>query len=407
MQMKVAVAGAGIGGLALALGAARAGHEVVVCERAAAIGEVGAGIQVSPNAARILDRWGLRQQFERIAVHPSRIVIRRWSDDSELRSITLGEACAARFGHRYANVHRHDLVSLLAGAIGEQAGVTLRFGHAVAGVERGAEGRGAALLLSDGSAVEADVVVGADGIHSAVRSMLFGATPSRFSGAVAYRALVPRERVAHLPVEVTNRLGPDRHVVTYLVGPGGRWLNLVCVVPEASWDLESWTEQGSVDALRAEFEGWSSELAAVLEQVEAPVHRWALHDRPPLERWSDGAATLLGDACHPMLPFMAQGACQAIEDAAVLVACLGELPAAPAHDAVAAALRRYEGARLARTATVQRLSWHNRVLYHLPDGDEQADRDRAYRSGGDDLAAFDWLYGHDVDGDVDGDRPLS
>ncbi len=397
--MRVAIAGGGVGGLGLALAAARAGHEVVVCERAPQISEAGAGIQVSPNAARVLDQWGLRRELEQIAVHPTRIVIRRWSDDSELRSITLGDACAQRFGHRYANVHRHDLVGLLADALAAQPRVSVRLGQVVAGVERGGPGSTPALLLAGGGAVEADVVVGADGIHSVVRSALFGATPSRFSGAVAYRALVPRERVAHLPMEVTNRLGPDRHVVTYVVGARGQWLNLVCVVPESSWDLESWTEEGSVDALRAEFDGWSPELHAVLGHVDAPVHRWALHDRPPLERWSDGAATLLGDACHPMLPFMAQGACQAIEDAAALVACLDRVASAPTWEAVAGTLRRYEAARMARTSMVQRLSWRNRDLYHLPDGAEQAQRDHGYREAGDDLGAFDWLYGHEVDVD--------
>lgn len=394
--MKVAIAGGGVGGLAAALAAARSGHEVVVCERAEQIAEVGAGIQISPNAARVLDHWGLRERFERVAVHPSRIAIRRWSDDSELRSITLGDVCAARFGHRYANVHRHDLVDLLATAVAEHPRASIRLGRRAIGAHRGDSGSPPALMFDDGDAVEADVVVGADGIHSAVRGALFGVAPSRFSGAVAYRALVDRDRVAHLPIEVTNRLGPDRHVVTYVVGVGARWLNLVCVVPEPSWDLESWTEEGSVDVLRAEFDGWSGELQAVLEHVDAPVHRWALHDRQPLERWSGGAVTLLGDACHPMLPFMAQGACQAIEDAAVLVASLDAIAASPTHQAIADALRRYESARLARTATVQRLSWRNRELYHLPDGPAQARRDDAYRQGGDDLGAFDWLYGHDV-----------
>lgn len=380
--MNVVVVGAGIGGLAAAVALSRAGHEVVVCERARELREVGAGVQLSPNAARLLETWGLGTRLWDLAVQPQRIVIRRWRDDEVLRAMPLGEAFTQRYGCPYANIHRHDLVTVLAEALAGVSGVSLRLGVEVTGVEV------TGVRLADGSTIRADVVVGADGIHSVIRASLFGPTPSRFSGAVAYRALIPRALVADLPIEVNNRLGPDSHVVTYFIGRDARLLNLVCVVPEPNWDVESWTEPGSVEELRAAFTDWSPELRRLLDLVEAPVFRWALHDREPLSEWGSGAVTLLGDACHPMLPFMAQGACQAIEDAAVLAACL--------DDDVETSLRRYEAARRPRATKVQSLSWRNRETYHLADGPLQERRDTAYAELGDDLTSFDWLYGHDV-----------
>ncbi len=253
--------------------------------------------------------------------------------------------------------------------------------------------------MAGGDTVEADVVVGADGIHSAVRGALFAPTPARFSRLAAYRALVPREAVADLAVEVTNRMGPGRHVVSYFVGRHRQYYNLVCVVPETTWDVESWTEPGSLDDLRAHFAGWSAGLSRLLEHVVEPVYRWALHDRQPLAAWSQGTATLLGDACHPMLPFMAQGACQAIEDAVVLTRCLDA-----AGDDAPGALRRYEALRLPRTARLQQLSWRNATTFHLPDGDDQHARDARLATGGDSAGANDWLYGYDaLTVDLDGD----
>ena len=395
--MRVAIAGAGIGGLATALALARTGHEVVVCERSDAQGEVGAGIQISPNAVRALEALGVRSGFDRIAVHPERIVVRRWADDAVLRSMPLDGAFVDRFGERYANVHRGELAQVLADALRDHhPDVRVVRGVQVVGVSTDDTGESAALQLGDGSTVEADVVVGADGIRSAVRTSLFGATPSRFSGGVAYRALIPTDRLPGHPVEVSNRLGPDSHVVTYFVGAGARWLNLVCIVPEPLWDVESWTEPGSVDDLRRSFDGWSEPLRRVLALVDEPVFRWALHDRPPLERWGAGAVTLLGDACHPMLPFLAQGACQALEDAVVLARQLAVVDPSAGAAARCAALRRYEEIRRPRTDKVQRASWRNREVYHLPDGEEQRRRDAGYAAAGDDPSAFDWLYGHHV-----------
>lgn len=391
--MKVAIAGAGIGGLSVALALARRGHEVVVCERADDVSQLGAGLQISPNAARALDDLGVGSDFDRIAVRPSRLVIRRWQDDTELRSVPLGAAIIERYGRGYANVHRGELAAMLAAVLRrDHPDVRLLHDSAVEGVATDADGS-PSLLLADGSAIDADVVVGADGIRSAVRTSLFGPKPSRFSGAVAYRALIPRRSLPNEEIEVTNRLGPGSHVVTYFIGADAQWLNLVCVVPEPVWDIESWTELGDADALLAEFMAWSPRLRGVLRHVQAPVYRWALYDRPPLERWGVGGVTLLGDACHPMLPFLAQGACQALEDAVVLADELDQVPDSCRPAMVAEALRRYEATRRPRTAKVQTASWRNRDLYHLVDGEEQRRRDAAYTAAGADLSAFDWLYG--------------
>jgi len=384
--MHVAIGGAGIGGMTLAALLIRGGHEVTLVEKAQEFGEVGAGIQISPNGSRVLHHLGLGEGLAAIGTKPERIVLRRWKDDHELFVRRQGDAPIERYGFPYYNVYRPDLVSLLASRL---EGVTTRFGTEVVGAST-SESYGE-LRLADGSSIPADVVIGADGIHSAVRDSLFAAVPSRFSKYIAYRALVPRSAVSDLAIDVTNRMGPDSHLVTYFVGRDQAWHNLVCVVPEETWDVEGWNEPGDPAELRAHFADWSSEVNALLDHVIEPVHRWALFDREPMPTWHTGRVALLGDACHAMLPFMAQGACQAIEDAAVLCRLLRDPVDIPA------ALARYTAVRQPRAAELQRRSWKNATVYHLPDGPDQDRRDAAYASVGeaDGARAFDWLYGYD------------
>lgn len=388
-DVKIAIVGAGIGGLAAAAFLETRGHDVHVFESARELGDVGAGIQISPNGSRLLHRLGIGDELAAVGTTPDRVVIRRWSDDAQLSETPLGARASQRWSAPYYNVYRPDAIEILATACRRS---NINLGHRLVKVDH--ESSRPTLMFDNGRDFTADLVVGADGIHSRVRHDLFGDQPTRFSGWVAYRALVPRAAVADLAVEVTNRLGPSAHIVSYFVGRDQRYLNLVCISHDPTWSIESWAEPGDKEILQARFADWSPKVRAILERVEPHVFRWALHDRRPLDEWSRGAVTLLGDSAHPMVPFMAQGACQAIEDAAVLARALDEDPD------VERALNLYESTRRPRTAAIQSRSFANATTYHFADGPEQRERDDAYARisarGDDVLANFDWLYGHDA-----------
>jgi salicylate hydroxylase len=387
--MRIIIIGAGIGGLAAALTLQRAGFEVQVFEQAAELREVGAGIQISPNASRILHRLGLEQPMRRMGVRPHAIVIRRWDDGRELARQPLADACERTFGAPYYNFHRADLLDLLSAAVPH--GV-IQMDHRCVGLTQHADR--VEVQFHNSAVADADLVVGADGIHSTVRNAIIGPESPRFSGHVAYRGLVPADRMAHLGVEMAANVwwGPDHHFVHYYVGAGARYHNWVALTP-GEWRVESWTARGQVaDALK-EFEGWHPQIRAIISAVET-TNRWALYDRDPLPRWTVGRVTLMGDAAHPMLPYMAQGAVQSIEDAAVLAKCLEH---AGAHD-VGAALIRYEQTRKPRASQCQDGSRRNAVMFHLADGEEQRSRDANLASSATaPLPQNAWLYGHDVE----------
>src|ERR1700758_2657991 len=361
--MRVIIVGGGIGGLTAAIALRQTGWSVQVIERAEQFGEVGAGVQLGPNATRVLKRLGLGEKLDEIAVAPEAVRFLRWADDAVLTECQL----RGRFGAPYYTLHRPDLIEILAAA---QPSEDMMLGTEVTDVS--ATRGGAAVSTADGTRLEADLVLGCDGTHSTVRSRAIGDVPARFSGMCAYRAVVSSNGVEQT---VRNWLGPDRHLVAYPVGRGGRYLNLVCVDTASDWQTESWTAPGDPDELRNAFKGWSPELTSLLDRVTAPIYRWGLYDRKPLATWLAPAIALLGDACHPMLPFMAQGAAQAIEDAGVLAQCLAG--GADLGDA----LRGYEQLRLPRASRIQRLSYDNNVVYHLADGPEQRARDDAMLRG--------------------------
>ena len=388
--MKIAVIGGGIGGLTAALALSQDSHDITVFERSAGIREIGAGVQISPNAGRLLHSLGLGAAYSEISVHPDRVVLRRWQDDSIIRATELDENFLSQHQVPLANVARNELVEILGAAVADCTNVTLKFSTHVVAVEPGESS--SVVRFADGSWQSFDLVVGADGIHSTVRPCVGGIDKPRFSGSVAYRALVPRSAVEDLPIDVTNRMGPDRHVVSYFIGRNRSHLNLVCISPEDSWETESWTEQGTKEDLFSRFEGWSQEFLSLLARVEEPVFKWALYDREPLDQWGMGTTTLLGDACHPMLPFMAQGSCQAIEDAVVLARCLVDTDVSDAT----LALRRYENARQSRTAQVQTSSFMNRDLFHMVDGQEQKDRDVFFSLTPPGMSILDWVYEYDA-----------
>ncbi len=388
--MKIAIVGGGIGGLTTALALSENSHDITVFERSAGIREIGAGVQISPNAGRLLHSLGLGTAYSEISVNPHRVVLRRWEDDSIIRATDLDEGFISQHHVPLANVARNELVEILGNAVTACTNVTLKFSTHVVSVEPGESS--SKVLFSDGSSQSFDIVIGADGIHSVVRRCVGAADKPRFSGSAAYRALVPRSAVEDLPIDVTNRMGPDRHVVSYFIGRNRSHLNLVCISPEDTWESESWTEQGTKEDLYSRFEGWSSDFLSLLDRVEEPVFRWALYDREPLEQWGLGTTTLLGDACHPMLPFMAQGSCQAIEDAVVLARCLSGVSTGEASDA----LRKYEDVRQGRTAQVQTSSVMNRDLFHMVDGQEQRDRDMIFSMSPPGMSILDWVYEYDA-----------
>jgi salicylate hydroxylase len=388
--MKIAIIGGGIGGLTAALALSQNPHDITVFERSAGIREIGAGVQISPNAGRLLHSLGLGAAYSAISVNPHRVVLRRWEDDSIIRATDLDESFLSQHQVPLANVARNELVEIIGNAVAARTNVTLKFSTHVVAVEPGESS--SVVLFSDGSSQSFDIVIGADGIHSVVRPCVGGIDKPRFSGSAAYRALVPRSAVEDLPIDVTNRMGPDRHVVSYFIGRNRSHLNLVCISPEDSWESESWTEQGTMEDLYSRFEDWSPDFLSLLGRVQEPVFRWALYDREPLEQWGIGTTTLLGDACHPMLPFMAQGSCQAIEDAVVLARCLSDVSTS---DAVSA-LRRYEDARQGRTAQVQTSAVMNKDLFHMIDGQEQRDRDLILSISPPGMSILDWVYEYDA-----------
>jgi salicylate hydroxylase len=382
---RIAIVGGGIGGLAAAAFLQQSGLSCVLYEQASELREIGAGVAVTPNAARLLRRLGVLDALRKTAV---RLEIgwefRRWQDGAVLSAELLSTRCEQLYGEQTYTAHRADLVEALCRAV--PAG-TIRLGQRITAI--GVNGATATLTFADGEVTEADVVIGADGIHSVIRGTLIEPVPPVHSGLSAFRALVPARdapEIARRPAQVLW-LGPDHHLVHYPVR-AGELINLVAIVPAGNYTTESWTATATVDELLAEFAGWDPRLIRLIQAAATPG-RWALLDRQPLRQWSYGPVTLLGDAGHPMLPFFAQGAAQAIEDAATLARCLAEDPTDPS-----AALRRYEADRIPRTTRIQEVSHARAYLNHLPDGPEQRARDEAFARV-DPLEANAWIYAHD------------
>ena len=379
--------GGGIGGLSAALHLLRAGFDVHVYEQAPAITEIGAGIQISPNASRLLIRLGLKTALDAAGVLPQAVHQRRWDDGRTLQHAPVGRLVEETFGAPYYHFHRADLANLLAAALPPER---VHVGHKLVGLEQ--KGDHAVARFENGASDGADLLVGADGIHSRVRHVLFGPEKPRFTGCVAWRGLVPAERIRHLDIERAshNWMGPDGHVVHYWVS-AGRFMNVVCVTEHGTWTSDSWTDKGKVADTLARYAGWHPIVRGLIEAFPE-TYIWALHDRLPLPHWTAGRATLLGDACHPMLPFMAQGAAQSIEDGAALASLLKSLP-----DDIPEALRRYEEIRKPRATRLQEASANNRTRFHLPDGPAQQARDQAMAASGDrSIANIGWLYLHDA-----------
>src|SRR3954451_11513570 len=362
--MRVGIAGGGLGGLSAALFLLRAGiGELRAFEQQRALQEIGAGIQVAPNAVRLLQRLGVGDALTEVGV-PFEVAweFRRWQDGRVLFSQSFGAEGERRFGAPYLAIHRADLLRVLADAVPD--GV-VELGRHVSGVD------GDRFVFDDGSSSEPfDAWSAAEGSHSVVREAIAGPGAPEFTGLAAYRALVPADEApefARRPV-CSIWLGPNRHFVHYPVSAGAQ-VNLVTANPAGDWREESWTAPGRVEDFLAEFEGWDDAVVTLISAARE-TRRYAFYAREPITSWASGRVALLGDAAHPMLPFFAQGAGQAIEDAAVLARCLRGCAAAD----VPVALRRYESLRVERATRVQRASGERRDHHHMHDGPEQLAR---------------------------------
>lgn len=349
--------GAGVGGLTQALALAKAGIEVTLLEANESLTTTGAGIQLSPNATRILQRFGLADSLARVADSPQQVVCRHWQTGAPVSVQPLGVAAATRFGAPYYHLLRADLIDVLAEAIQREPSVTLHCNASVRSVDQIPKG---VEVDSSAGTFHGDVLIAADGVHSSLREAIFGEANARFTGQAAWRLLVSRSALndCDVPAETGVWWGPGKHFVAYPVNQG-RSVNCVCVVEAKQWTEESWTQKGRAQDLAEDFKGWHPNLQALIAAADpAEVRQWALLDRPTLDRWYSGRVVLMGDACHPSLPFLAQGAAMAIEDAEVLSVCLAE------DIEPAAAFRAYQRLRQPRTDYVQRASRRNAGIFH-------------------------------------------
>jgi salicylate hydroxylase len=356
---KVIVVGGGIGGLAAALALLKRGLDVEVHEQAPELKEVGAGIQISSNGTRVLYALGLEEALKRVQVLPSGRVIRHWSTGETWNWFDLGPVTASRYGTPHVMLHRADLHGLLADAVRALKPDSIRLNRRCASIA--SENGHAEVRFEDGETVRAAYVIGADGIHSRIRASLFGADRPEFTGCVAWRGLVPMDKLpSHLAkMQGTNWLGPHGHVLHYPVRRG-EIMNFISLVERDDWQVESWVTQGTQGELAHDFRGWHADVHAIIERIATP-YKWALMVRGPMATWSKGRVTLLGDACHPTLPFLGQGGVMAIEDGYVIAACLAKY-----FDEPAAALARYEAIRRERTAAVVRKAHENRRSVFSP-----------------------------------------
>ena len=378
IDLHVLIAGGGIGGLTTALCLAKRGCRVSVFEQASEFSEVGAGIQLSPNCSRVLHDLGLEEQLRKKAFLPEGSQFRHWRTGEVISESVLGETALKKYGMPYYHIHRGDLLKILVDATKNSSEIELHVNASVASFheERTARNGGVTMQVGD-THHEGDLLIGADGIRSVVRAGLWGEQNPRYTGNVAWRAMVP---VARLPKGLIRPMstawwGPRKHFVHYYVRRGD-FVNCVCVVEKAGWDVESWTEPGDYAELKSDFAGWHSDIHQLIDNADRDsLFKWALYDRPPMRHWGQGRVTLLGDACHPTLPFMAQGAAMAIEDAAVIVGCLAS------NDDIAASLQHYEALRRGRTASIQNGSRRNATVFHLS-GVKAWLRNRAARSAG-------------------------
>jgi len=356
--MKILIAGAGIGGLTTALCLARSGHEVSVLEQASEFKEVGAGIQCGANALHVFDYLGLLAALEPLSVAPERVEFKDCRSGSMLYQMPLGKYYQNRFDKPYWNLHRADLLSILLDAVQNSENIETHLGTTL---EAFTETAKQINVSTNQGSFSAELLIGADGIHSKVRALMHGQHSPSFTGNLAWRAVLPVERLneSWMPTIVSNFVGPKKHAVLYYLRDK-KLANLVGVVENTNWQDSSWLTAAPIEELRADFAGWHSTLTNFIDAIEpSECYRWALHDHPALDSWHTSRAVLLGDAAHASLPFMAAGGAMAIEDARVLDRALNKFRS------LDDALRCYQSVRLPRTSKIQRLSRKAGSLYHF------------------------------------------
>jgi salicylate hydroxylase len=368
------------------------GCDVEVYEQAPELKEVGAGLQLSANGTRALYALGVGEELKALSCEATGKEIRLWNTGETWKLFDLGSVSVERYGYPYLTVYRPDLLDALASAVGRYRADAIHVGSKGLGFIQDADR--VQLRLDDGSSVSGDVLIGADGVHSMVRQVLFGQDKPQFTGIIAWRGIVPMERLPrHMARMVgVNWVGPGGHFVHYPLR-AGKVMNFVGARERADWRVESWSARGTTEELAADFAGWHGEVQELIRNIPVP-YKWALMVRPPMERWTVGRVTLLGDACHSMVPFLAQGAVMAIEDGFMLGRALGTL-----DGDIPSRLERYENARRERTRRAVAGSadnitrFHDRALADPARAREYVEREWA---GANVASRYEWLFTYDV-----------
>lgn len=388
---RILIAGGGIGGMAAALALQKSGFEVEVFEQAPELGEVGAGVQISPNGTRALDHLGVLEGLRKLSCKPERKEFRLWNTGEAWPMFDFDKTASDTYGFPYLTVYRPDLLGSLVDGIRQGSGTTIHLGSKVVAMRD--DGNGVEIELDTGKIVSGDVLVGADGVRSTIRDILWQTEKPNFSGMVTWRGVIPMTTLPeHMQKMVGSTwTGPGGHVVNYPLR-GGELMNFVGTIERQDWQVESWSTAGSADECARDFAGWHDDVHSMIRAAPTLL-KWALMEREPLQKWSKGRVTLLGDACHATLPFLAQGAVMSIEDGVVLSRCLA------AFDDVETALKHYEAARVERTTRMVRGAKDNTHRFHSPELATQEEA-RAYLerewSQSPIHERYHWLYIYDA-----------